>query len=266
MSQSSTSIGSLPSETHETPQADRQMLPASPSLVFLKRAARTLRSDFKSGEAQAFNRVNAILDQQPERLTQSRALLVVAREHGFSSWPSLKAYVDGLCDDDTSSLQPVENIMTKQIGYDRSIDEITSEVTELTTGFANGNAECLSRIRDYHPEFANATNSDIADSSFDEHAAQLVVAREYGFATWGQLRVFVGREDNEYPFESLACLVYDQSDRPSNWQRARDMLKARPDLATENIWAAACAGQADTVQRFLAENPTLLHQRGGYFD
>ncbi|MEM7363882.1 MAG: ankyrin repeat domain-containing protein [Pseudomonadota bacterium] len=269
MSQSSPSIGSLPPKTTDSEVSDRQMLPVSPSLVFLKREARTLRSDFKSGEANAFNRVNAILDQQPDRLTQSRALLVVAREHGFSSWPSLKAYVDDLRSGGPASLQPVENTMTKQIGYDRRLDDLLSEATELLQAHANGDAEALSRIRSYHPEYSNTTNDDIAGSTFDEHAAQLVVAREYGFATWGQLKVFVGTEhteNTEYSFESLACLVYDQSDRPSNWQRARDLLTENPELATANIWAAACAGNADAVRDFLKEDPSLVHQRGGYFD
>ena len=46
----------------------------------------------------------AILDQQPDRLTQLRAKLAVAREHGFSSWPSLRDYVDDLRSGGSSSL------------------------------------------------------------------------------------------------------------------------------------------------------------------
>ena len=113
--------------------------------------------------------------------------------------------------------------MTKQIGYDRRLNELLSEATELLHAHANGNPEAQSRIRAYHPEFSNATNDDVPNSTFDENAAQLVIAREYGFATWVQLKVFVGTENTDYPFESLACLVYDHSDHPSNWQRARDL-------------------------------------------
>ncbi len=156
--------------------------------------------------------------------------------------------------------------MTKQIGYDRRLNELLSEATELLHAHANGNTEALSRIRTYHPEYSNATNDDVPDSTFDENAAQLVIAREYGFATWVQLKVFVGTENTDYTFESLACLVYDQSDRPSNWQRARDLLTEDAGLATANIWAAACAGNAAVVCDFLKEDPSLVHQRGGYFD
>jgi len=46
----------------------------------------------------------AILDQQPDQLTQLRAKLAVAREHGFSSWPTLKDYVDDLRSGGSSSL------------------------------------------------------------------------------------------------------------------------------------------------------------------
>ena len=156
--------------------------------------------------------------------------------------------------------------MTKQIGYDRRLNELLSEATELLHALANGNPEAQSRIRAYHPEFSNATNDDVPNSTFDENAAQLVIAREYGFATWVQLKVFVGTENTDYPFESLACLVYDHSDRPSNWQRARDLLTENAGLATANIWAAACAGNAAVVCDFLNEDPSLVNQRGGYFD
>lgn len=272
MSQSSSSIESPPSKANaalENASLEGQRLgslPASPSLVFLKRQARDLRSDFKSGELHACSRVQAILDQRPARLTQSRALLIVAREHGFSSWPSLKAYVDSLNEvTDTRSLHAVENIMKKQIGHDRSIEDLSGEVRELLDSHRSAATDGLMRIRNFHPEHQSSADDVIAASAFDENAAQLVLAREYGFATWQQLTVYIS-PGAEVPFESLACLTYGTSDRPSNWQRAADMLQVNPDLASTDIWTAACAGNADTVRQLLADDPTLLDQRGGYFD
>ena len=75
-------------------------LPGNPSLENLKKQARALLNALRTGESDAEARVRNIhpragkagaLDRA--RFTLSDAQLVVAREHGFESWPKLKVYV-----------------------------------------------------------------------------------------------------------------------------------------------------------------------------
>ncbi len=67
-------------------------LPPTPSLAHLRREAKDLLHQLRAGAAAAISRVDAVDPGLPVQL--SSAQLVVAREHGMSSWPQLKALVE----------------------------------------------------------------------------------------------------------------------------------------------------------------------------
>lgn len=106
-------------------------------------------------------------------------------------------------------------------------------------------------------------------------AAQLVVAREYGFPSWPRLRHHLDAraahtwdptdEDQSVPaqFCRLACLTYAGTDGPGRWADARALLVAHPGLVEDDIWAAAAASRRDVVARLLDRDPTLARRRGG---
>lgn len=111
-------------------------------------------------------------------------------------------------------------------------------------------------------------------------AAQLVVAREYGFASWPRLVRYLGTvaehgwetrlgtvpaDGPAAEFCRLACLTYTRADGPERWEAARRLLAEHPDLTSRDIWAAAAAARPDDVGRLLAEQPGLAGRRGGPF-
>jgi len=75
-------------------------LPARPDLGHLKNQAEALARSFAAGDREARARVAAIPRLQdlahgpPRSLTVAQSLLVIAREYGFPSWPSLKRHVE----------------------------------------------------------------------------------------------------------------------------------------------------------------------------
>ncbi len=72
-------------------------LPAHPELDQLKRQAKELLAAFRTGDGDAVAEVNAhYRDSNPAKFALHDAQLVLARAHGFESWPKLKAYVDGI--------------------------------------------------------------------------------------------------------------------------------------------------------------------------
>ncbi|MEU4160788.1 ankyrin repeat domain-containing protein [Actinoplanes sp. NPDC026670] len=109
-------------------------------------------------------------------------------------------------------------------------------------------------------------------------AAQLVIAREYGFASWPRLKRYVATVA-EHGWETrlgttpaagpadefcrLACLSYSRDDGPGRWAQARQLLAERPELTRTHIWAAATAARPGDVARLLAERPGLAVERGG---
>jgi hypothetical protein len=65
-------------------------LPDRPDLDQLRRRARELLRAATDGEPRAVGRIHAV----SERVTLAAAQLAIAREHGYRSWPALKAEVD----------------------------------------------------------------------------------------------------------------------------------------------------------------------------
>jgi uncharacterized protein len=65
-------------------------LPARPDLDQLRNRAKDLLAAAKHGDPEALERIRTVSD----RLTLASAQLAVARDHGFASWPKLKAEVD----------------------------------------------------------------------------------------------------------------------------------------------------------------------------
>ncbi len=75
-------------------------LPASPNLRHLQKQAKDLRKAIQRGDPDALRRVRefhpkrSVAAQTPKGISLSDAKLVIAREHGFASWPTLKAHIE----------------------------------------------------------------------------------------------------------------------------------------------------------------------------
>jgi hypothetical protein len=72
-------------------------LPSRPSLEQLRRQARDLLRALRAADGDARRLLARHLPQaDPQQAILAQALLVVAREHGFASWPQLRAHVEAL--------------------------------------------------------------------------------------------------------------------------------------------------------------------------
>ncbi|MGH9259554.1 MAG: ankyrin repeat domain-containing protein, partial [Acidimicrobiales bacterium] len=68
-------------------------LPERPALDQLRRLAKELRNAGRAGDPDALARL-AVHHRRGAPVTLAAAQLTVAREHGFASWPQLKATVE----------------------------------------------------------------------------------------------------------------------------------------------------------------------------
>ncbi|HEU4722427.1 MAG TPA: ankyrin repeat domain-containing protein [Gemmatimonadaceae bacterium] len=68
------------------------------------------------------------------------------------------------------------------------LDVPKREARELLDDWRKGDGAALERIRHRHPRFHDADDPAIAAAVFRLADAQLVIAREYGFAHWAQLK------------------------------------------------------------------------------
>nr|MDT0656412.1 ankyrin repeat domain-containing protein [Micromonospora sp. DSM 115978] len=153
------------------------------------------------------------------------------------------------------------------------LDSFRRQARALQRAVRAGDAEAVARLARHHP---GGVPDDI--SGLRLSAAQIVVAREYGFGSWPRLTRYLRTvaehgwvtglgatpaADPAAEFCRLACLTYGHDDGPERWAQARHLLDRHPDLTRTNIWAAATAARPDDVGRLLAERPALAIERGG---
>jgi hypothetical protein len=100
----------------------------------------------------------------------------------------------------------------------------------------------------------------------------LVLAREFGLASWAELRRRAD-EATRAPaddvaaeagvFVDLACLTYPRNESPSRRTRTARMLERLPAIAGATLYAAAVVGHVEIARRLLDADPSLATKRGG---
>jgi hypothetical protein len=123
------------------------------------------------------------------------------------------------------------------------------EARELLDDWRSGRSNALERIRSRHPRFADADDATVAAGPLQLADAQLVVAREYGFAHWTALKQ---RIEANAPAQALLDAIHS-GDRDT----AVRIVQADPTLLHVPLWSgnwgppmshAANIGRLDIVQ------------------
>jgi hypothetical protein len=115
-----------------------QSVPQHPDLAQLRRQAKELRDALRRGEKRAVERLRRYSQVDAESVTLSAAQLVIAREHGFPSWPQLKERAETsarLAESPDSLADSARNHALKHrlfaSGFKRAVPAIELEAREL---------------------------------------------------------------------------------------------------------------------------------------
>jgi ankyrin repeat protein len=225
-------------------------LPPAPSLEQLRKQAKDLARAHRAGDAEAVARVAAQRPDPEDPLKLSDAQLVIAREHGFPSWPRLRAYVERVA------------------AHGPGLQHAYHEDLEYYAGRAYG---LLASAED-------ETDGVVAafaryGAPLTEDGARTVVAREHGFESWAGLRRHVARlKDTGEPFarayraveahdvDGLAALLDRFPDLvAANGTNGNDLLGMASATCDERLVRVLIDRGAD-VARGNAHGWTPLHQ------
>jgi ankyrin repeat protein len=118
--------------------------------------------------------------------------------------------------------------MTKTLPPHPNLEYEKKQAKALFKAYRAGNAEALERVRLYHPRLQNTPVKNISPDQFKLSDAQLVIAREYGFSSWPQLKnqIETQREGLNETFRQFARAV-----QQGNTARVRELLDSNPALA-----------------------------------
>jgi ankyrin repeat protein len=157
-----------------------------------------------------------------------------------------------------------------------NLEHFRRQARALQRGVQAGDPRSLELIGLHHPSPpADLTNLPLT-------AAQLAVARGYGFASWPKLRHYLdqaatltrnptvdagpspdGAADPADQFCRLACLVYSEVDDPARWAKGRALLDLHPELIQQSIAAAAAAADVQAIRSQLAADPGSANRLTG---
>jgi ankyrin repeat protein len=129
-----------------------------------------------------------------------------------------------------------------QLPAQPNLDHLRGQAKDLLRAARGGESAAVERIHAVSDQL-NLT------------AAQLAIAREYGFASWARLKTEVQARSAE--LAKLADEFCVASIR--DWTgRAARMLEARPELASYNLATAVVLGDVDRVRAALEADPGLV--------
>jgi ankyrin repeat protein len=81
--------------------------------------------------------------------------------------------------------------MSKSLPARPNLEHLRNQAKDLLKSRKSGDPEVIKRIRESHPRWSNASESEIRVADFSLSDAQLVIAREYGFVSWPKLKTHV---------------------------------------------------------------------------
>jgi Ankyrin repeat len=159
---------------------------------------------------------------------------------------------------------------TASLPQDPDLEQLRNRARELQRAVRSDKPTALARVSKWHPE-------PPAADRFPLTAAQLVVAREHGFASWARLRRYVqvvtarawapgqpAPDDEPLAdrFLRLACLTYS-NDQPADRAAAAQVLAEHPDLPRHNLFVAAACADVPAVRRLVAGGQEAARVTGG---
>ncbi|AUT62382.1 ankyrin repeat domain-containing protein [Paraburkholderia terrae] len=152
-----------------------------------------------------------------------------------------------------------------------NLDHLKKQAKELLRLYRDGDATATSRFIDNLPAAAHQTPDDVNALGLRLHDAQSCIAREYGFASWAELRLYV---------ESLA-VQREQQDLIRHWlglayggdvvggydaarpRVAAQLLRDHPGLPSADVSVACAAGQLDVITRAVSADPDWINRPDG---
>jgi hypothetical protein len=170
---------------------------------------------------------------------------------------------------------------------DLSLEDLARQAAALQRLVRVGFDGALDTVRDFAPRLGSL-GGDPRLAAFSRADAQLVIARQYGFLSWPQLREYLAvvAQHSRSPqlpttgvptasrsasaaaladdFLRFACLIYDGYDA-ARVEQAHGILADHPDIPLVSIFTAAAAGDYDHVSALLRADPGLARRAGGPF-
>ena len=139
------------------------------------------------------------------------------------------------------------------------VEQLKRQAKDLLHSARAKDPSALARFRTL-PSFARYTDDEMARAPLALHDSQSVIAREHGFASWKALRERV--EELTLEFDA-AVVQFIEAATDGRRDRAERLLALHARIASANFHTALLVADAEAVESWLAEEPSLVQRPGG---
>ncbi|WP_118183119.1 ankyrin repeat domain-containing protein [Paraburkholderia phosphatilytica] len=151
-------------------------------------------------------------------------------------------------------------------------DHLKKQAKELLRLYRTGDAGAIARFAQSLPAAARRTPDEIAALQLRLHDAQSCIAREYGFASWADLMLYVeasalAQRERAALIRRWLGLAYG-GDVTGSYDAARprvaaQLLHTHADLLEGDVQVACAAGRLDVLTRITAADPAWVNRADG---
>src|SRR3989442_550496 len=111
--------------------------------------------------------------------------------------------------------------MTKSLPSQPNLEQLKNQAKDLLKSLKSGEADAIQRMRENHPRRSAASEPEMHAAELSFSDAQLVLAREYGFAS---------PELAAYAIERGAVVDVHAAARLGMMEKLRELIEAEPAL------------------------------------
>jgi len=122
--------------------------------------------------------------------------------------------------------------MSRQLPPSPSLEQLKKQAKSLLKRQESADSEAFARICENHPRWKKLSEKQVAASPFALADAQLVIAREYGFASWSKLQSHVKTLEAASSTAEAIAALRDAAGR-GDLARLNTLLDAHPELIDE---------------------------------
>jgi hypothetical protein len=122
--------------------------------------------------------------------------------------------------------------MSRLLPPSPSLEQLKKQAKSLLKRLQTADPEALTRIRENHPRWRTLSEEQVAASPFALADAQLVIASEYGFASWSKLQSHVKTLEAASSTAAAVASLRDAAQR-GDLARIDALLDAHPELIDE---------------------------------
>jgi ankyrin repeat protein len=132
------------------------------------------------------------------------------------------------------------------------LEQQRKRAKDLLRALRRGDRDAAARFARHLPRAAALAEREVRASAPKLSEAQLVVAREAGFASWARLKQSIQRAGGGRNADVEKVL---EAALAGDVERVRDVLRAVPDLPSQSIHVAVALGDARAAEALLEEKP-----------